>query len=305
MAILLFIFGYNFLKGSNLLNSKRIYYVKYDNVEGLAPSAPVTINGLQVGKVEQIGFADNKGGLVVTFSVDSDFQFSRKSIVQIYSSGFIGGNNLGIIPEYDQADTAVSGDTLTGVVEKGMLDGLVDTFEPLEASIKVTLARLDTVLQDIDEVLDEQAKADLKSAISNLDQTMRSVNGITDNMNQMMATNRVALERTLANLDTTTANFAKVSDSLAKIETTRMVADLEAAIGSFRAITDRMEKGEGSIGKLLYDEQLYDNLAGASFQLEQLLEDFKENPKRYVHFSVFGKKAQPYIEEENPDDVPE
>jgi phospholipid/cholesterol/gamma-HCH transport system substrate-binding protein len=153
--------------------------------------------------------------------------------------------------------------------------------------------------------LDEQAKADLKSAISNLDQTMRSVNGITDNMNQMMATNRVTLERTLANLDTTTANFAKVSDSLAKIETTRMVADLEAAIGSFRAITDRMEKGEGSIGKLLYDEQLYDNLAGASFQLEQLLEDFKENPKRYVHFSVFGKKAQPYIEEENPDDVPE
>ena len=305
MAILLFIFGYNFLKGSNLLNSKRIYYVKYDNVEGLAPSAPVTINGLQVGKVEQIGFADNKGGLVVTFSVDSDFQFSRKSIVQIYSSGFIGGNNLGIIPEYDQADTAVSGDTLTGVVEKGMLDGLVDTFEPLEASIKVTLARLDTVLQDIDEVLDEQAKADLKSAISNLDQTMRSVNGITDNMNQMMATNRVTLERTLANLDTTTANFAKVSESLAKIETTRMVADLEAAICSFRAITDRMEKGEGSIGKLLYDEQLYDNLAGASFQLEQLLEDFKENPKRYVHFSVFGKKAQPYIEEENPDDVPE
>lgn len=305
LAILLFIFGYNFLKGSNLLNSKRIYYVKYDNVEGLAPAAPVTINGLQVGKVEQIGFADNKGGLLVTFSVDSDFQFSRKSTVEIYSAGFIGGNNLGIVPEYDQNDTAVSGDTLNGTIQKGMLDGLVDTFEPLESSIRVTLARLDTVLYDINDVLDEKARNDLKEAIANLNKTMKSVNGITANVNGLMADNRESLDRTIANLDTTATNFARLSDSLAQIETSRMMADMEAAIGNFKSITDRMERGEGSVGKLLYDEELYDNLTGASLQLEQLLEDFKENPKRYVHFSVFGKKAEKYVEEMEKEEAEE
>ncbi|PQB04354.1 MlaD family protein [Aureitalea marina] len=300
-AILLFIFGYNFLKGSNLLNSKRIYYVLYENVDGLAPSAPVTINGLQVGRVEQINFANDQGGLVVTFSVDSDFQFSKESMVEIYSSGFISGNNLGIKPKYDINNIAVSGDTLTGTITKGMLDGLMDTFSPLEGSIRLTLARLDTVLYDIDDILNDETRNDLKSAIASLDATMASVKGITANTKSLLADNRESLDRTIQNLDTTTANFARISDSLAQIETAKIAADLQAVVDDFKQITTRIESGEGTVGKLLYDEALYDNLAGASKELEELLADFKENPKRYVHFSVFGKKAQPYeAEPQNP-----
>ena len=298
-AILLFIFGYNFLKGSNLLDSKRVFYVLYDSVEGLAPSAPVTINGLQVGRVEKIDFADQQGGLVVAFSVDSDFQFSKESIVEIYSSGFISGNNLGIKPEYDQNNLAVNGDTLKGVVSKGMLDGLMDTFTPLEGSIRMTLARLDTVLYDINDILNEETRKDLQSAIANLDATMISVKGITASANSMLNDNRESLDRTMKNLDTTTANFAAISDSLAQIETARIAADLQAVVDDFKQITSRLEEGEGTVGKLLYDDALYNNLTGASRELELLLEDFRENPKRYVHFSVFGKKAKPYEGSEN------
>lgn len=299
-AILLFIFGYNFLKGSNLLNSERIFFVKYDNVEGLAPSAPVTINGLQVGKVESIGFANTNGKLVVKFSVDSDFQFSRNSVVQIYSSGFIGGNNLGIVPEYDANNLAKSRDTLRGEVKKGMLDGLADTFEPLEASIRSTLIKLDTVLLGVSDVLDTDTRNNLKTSIANLNTTIRSFRDASANVNSLLTDNKDKLDRTFTNLDTTTENFAQLSDSLAQLEVGKMTKELEQVIGKFNDITTRIESGEGSVGKLLKDEALYDNLAGASEQLEALLEDMKLNPKRYVHFSLFGKRQKQY---ETPNDT--
>ena len=113
-------------------------------------------------------------------------------------------------------------------------------------------------------------------------------------MNSLLADNKDKLSNTFTNLDTTTENFAKFSDSLAQIETGKMMKDLQATIGKFNEITQKIDNGEGSVGKLLNDEKLYDNLAGASKQLEQLLEDMKLNPKRYVHFSLFGKRPKPY-----------
>ena len=137
-AILLLIFGYSFLKGTNLLEKHREFYVKYDNVEGLAQSAPVTINGLTVGKVQNITFANSKGGLVVKFTVEKDFDFSKNSIVRIYSSGLIGGKNLGIFPKYDEY-VAKSGDTLKGDVEDGMLTAVTKALGPLERKVNNTL----------------------------------------------------------------------------------------------------------------------------------------------------------------------
>ncbi len=120
-AILLLIFGYSFLKGTNLLDKNREFFVKYENVEGLSKAAPVTINGLIVGKILDINFANNEGGLIVKFTVEEDFDFSRSSIVRIYSAGLIGGKSLGVFPEYDASNLAKSGDTLRGETEDGML----------------------------------------------------------------------------------------------------------------------------------------------------------------------------------------
>lgn len=293
-GILLFIFGYNFLKNSNLFETDRIFYVKYDNVAGLAQSAPVTVNGLEVGQVKSIEFADKNGGLIVTFSVEKDFEFSKNSTVLIYSSGFIGGNNLGIIPANDGGATAKSGDTLLGNIQAGMIDGIMDKFVPLEKSLEHTLARLDTVLVGISDVMDEDTKKNLRSSISNLNQTMASFNGVARDMKSMLSTNKEKLNSTLSNLDTTAKNFAKLSDSLAQIEMGELVRNMETTISKLNNIAEGIDNGEGSVGKLLKDEELYDNLAGASKQLEQLLEDMKLNPKRYVHFSLFGKKPKQY-----------
>jgi phospholipid/cholesterol/gamma-HCH transport system substrate-binding protein len=279
---------------SSLLETDRVFYVKYENVAGLKPSAPVTINGLEVGQVKSIDFLNKKGGLLVKFSVEKDFEFSKSSVVQIYSSGLIGGNNLGILPVIDTAGKAKSGDTLTGEIQTGMIAGLMDKFVPLETSLKQTLAKLDTVLGGVTDILDEEGKANLRSSIANLNATMTSFSSVSRDMKSLLSTNKDKLNNTFANLDTTAENFAILSDSLAQLQTGELIRNMEATIGKLNSIAEGIDNGEGSVGKLLKDDKLYDNLSGASKQLEQLLEDMKLNPKRYVHFSLFGKRAKQY-----------
>lgn len=293
-AILLFVFGYSFLKGTNLFQDSRVFFVKYKNVEGLATSAPVTINGLNVGKVNDIKFADGNGGLVVKFTVDNAFVFSKTSKVRIYSDGLIGGKSLGIFLEYDPENIAKSGDTLSGAIDGGMLDAVTKALGPLEDRLTSTLISVDSMLLSVNDILDKDTRLHLKQAIQNLNGTMSSLNGASGKLNTLLANNAGKMDRTFTNLDEMSLNFSKFSDSLAQIQTGKLVADLQDVIGRFDAIVTGLDNGEGSVGKLLKDEKLYENLEGASKELEKLLEDVRLNPKRYVHVSVFGKKQKEY-----------
>lgn len=293
-AILLFVFGYSFLKGTNLFQDSRVFFVKYKNVEGLATSAPVTINGLNVGKVNDIRFADGNGGLVVKFTVDNAFVFSKSSKVRIYSDGLIGGKSLGIFLEYDPENIAKSGDTLSGAIDGGMLDAVTKALGPLENRLTSTLISVDSMLLSVNDILDKDTRLHLKQAIQNLNGTMSSLNGASKKLNTLLANNAGKMDRTFTNLDEMSLNFSKFSDSLAQIQTGKLVADLQDVIGRFDAIVTGLDNGEGSVGKLLKDEKLYENLEGASKELEKLLEDVRLNPKRYVHVSVFGKKQKEY-----------
>ncbi|OAB77940.1 MlaD family protein [Cochleicola gelatinilyticus] len=299
-AILLFIFGYSYLKGTNLLEKKRTFFVKYDNVEGLAKSAPVTINGLNVGKVQSIDFANREGGLIVEFALDEDFDFSKNSLVRIYSSGLIGGKSLGVFPVYDRENIAKSGDTLRGEIEDGMLSAVTKALGPLEKKVNNTLATVDTLLLAFTDVVDEPTRRDLKSAIKNLNATLNSLNGVSTKLNGVLAGNSDKLDRTFTNLDITAKNFATLSDSLSQLETGKLVTDLQDVVSRFDAIVEGIDNGEGTVGKLLKDEQLYENLEGASRQLEELMQDLKLNPKRYVHLSIFGRKNKEYEKPEDP-----
>lgn len=300
-AILLFIFGYSYLKGTNLLEKNRTFYVKYQNVEGLSKSAPVTINGLNVGKVQKIDFANASGGLIVEFTVEKDFEFSKNSLVRIYSSGLIGGKSLGIFPEYSSDNIAQSGDTLRGDIEDSMLSAVTKALGPLEKKVNNTLATVDTLLLSVTDIVDEKTRNNLKEAIANLNKTLNSFTGVSENLNQILANNSGKLDRTFTNLDITANNFAQISDSLSKLETGKLVEDLQNVVTRFEGIVEGIDNGEGTVGKLLKDDTLYQNLEGASRQLEELLQDVKLNPKRYVHISVFGKKNKEYEAPEDPD----
>jgi phospholipid/cholesterol/gamma-HCH transport system substrate-binding protein len=299
-TILLFIFGYSFLKGTNILDKDSTFFVTYDNVEGLAKASPVTINGLLVGKVKDITFLNNQGKLLVSFSItESDFEFSKNSLVRIYSSGLLGGKSLGLYPEYDPENRAVSGDTLVGNVEDDMLVAVTKALGPLEDKVNNTLVTLDVLLHSITDILDPKTRANLQKSIANLHTTMESLNGASSSLNGLLKENKTSLNKTFANLENMTTNFNSLSDSLSKLETGKLFSELQNVVTRFDTITSALEKGEGSMGKLLTDEQLYENLKGASKQLDELLEDVKLNPKRYLHISVFGKNNKPYEKPDN------
>jgi phospholipid/cholesterol/gamma-HCH transport system substrate-binding protein len=301
-TILLFIFGYSFLKGTNLLDKNRTFFVTYDNVEGLAKASPVTINGLTVGKVNDIEFLNNQGTLLVSFSIkEPDFEFSKNSSVRIYSSGLLGGKSLGLFPKYDVKNMAVSGDTLVGSVEDDMLVAVTKALGPLEDKVNSTLATLDVLLLSVTEVLDQKTRTNLQSAISNLNATMVSLNGASSSLDGLLNKNTEKLDRTFTNLDEMAVTFNALSDSLATLETGRLFSEFQSVVSRFNSIATGLEKGEGSMGKLLKDEQLYENLEGASKQLEALLQDIKLNPNRYIHISVFGKDNKEYKTPANPE----
>jgi phospholipid/cholesterol/gamma-HCH transport system substrate-binding protein len=289
-AILLLIYGYSFLKGSDLFSNERTFYVSYDNVAGLTVSAPVTINGYVVGQVNKIEFENDLGGLLVTFSINKDFNFSKNSIVRIYSTSVIGGNALAIIPEIDKDSIALDGDTLNGEIEKGMLESLTSGLKPLENRMYTTLSGLDSLLSSFNSVLNKDTKNNLKAAINSLTKTMYSFEDTASDLNSLLKENKPKLDSTFSYLETTSGNLAVFSDSLTQIDINTIATNLETTLESFNSIMNKFNNGEGSIGKLINDENLYGNLEAASKELEELLRDLKENPKRYVHISIFGKK---------------
>ncbi len=294
VSILLFIFGYNYLKGTDLLSKSKVFYVTYTNVGGLENAAPVTVNGYKIGKVLNIDFAPSGNALMVKFSVEKDFKFSKNSVVKLASGGFLGGKYLSIIPTESQQPEAKTGDMLKGEIEQGMIESMTTGLKPMEQKMNKVMTNIDSLLINLNNVLDTTTQQNLKQTIAGLNQTVKSFKTTSSNLNAILAENKTKLATTFTNLETTSSNFSKLSDSLAQLRIKPMMQDLQVTISKFKGIATQLESGEGSVGKLLKDEKLYDNLEGASKQLEQLLEDMKLHPKRYVHFSLFGKKPKEY-----------
>ncbi|WP_046758515.1 MlaD family protein [Kordia jejudonensis] len=301
-SILLYV-GISYLMSKSLLSTDRIFYTEYNDVGGLVPSTKVSINGNAVGKIQDIQLQPS-GKSIVTLSLEHDFQFSKNSIVQLQENGFIGGKSLAILLKKDNAAIAVSGDTLPSVVQVGMIDGFKNQFTPLQAKMERMIVSADSLLTAVNTILDVETRNNIKNSISELNTTITSFKRASNTLNSILDTNKEKLDNTFANVDNITANLSKVSDSLASLELNKTIKKLQATISDFDAIVIGIENGEGSVGKLLKDEALYNNLTGASLQLEELLQDMKLNPKRYVHFSLFGKRAKQYEKPKEEDNTP-
>ena len=294
-GILLFIFIFNYLKGENLLSNARKITAVYDNVEGLASSAAVTINGHAIGKVQDIRFTeDGSGKLEVVMLVDSDFKFSKNSTAQLYESGLIGGKAIAIIPAFDGAENVVSGDVLGSSVKPGLTELVNQRLTPLQEKIETVMVSADQLLTNVNSVFDAETKTNLKGSIAQLKQTITSFETTSNALNGLLEDNKSSITSTLNNFSGISEDLSEVSTSLADANLKETINGLQSTITNFDALLNDIEQGEGSVGKLMKDEGLYNNLEGALGQLEALLEDMKLNPKRYVHFSLFGKKNKTY-----------
>ncbi len=299
-GILLFIFIFYYLKGENILdNSKKISAI-YDNVEGLAPSAAVTINGHKIGKVQSIHFTnDLSGKLNVNMLIDSDFEFSKNSTAQLYEAGLIGGKAIAIIPAFDGAPNVESGDLLSSDVKPGLTDLVNQRLTPLQEKMETMMVSADTLLVNLNSLFDAQTKSNIKSSIAELSTTIASFKSTSESLNDLVVDNSSSIGQTITNFNKISEDLTSLSTSLAAADFDTIMADLKSTISSFNQLLSAIENGEGSVGKLMKDEAVYNNLEGATKQLEELLEDMKLNPKRYMHFSLFGKKAKQYDSEGN------
>lgn len=301
MGIVCVIFGYSFLKSTPLFDDSITLYAVYNHVGGLQPGTAVSINGYNVGKVNDIRFKDAKGNLLVTFSVKKEFAFSRNSTVELYDTGIIGGKALQINPIFDESPNASKKDTLKTMIRPGLTELAQQKLTPLFEKIESAVSDADSVLLNVNEVLDTKTKKDLRQAITGLSELMTSLKASGEILNKILKNNEQKLDGSLTNFEVLTSNFAKLSDSINNAGLGRTLASLESTVANLDKLLGHIEKGDGTLGKLMKDEELYGNLNNASRELDLLLQDFRLNPKRYVNVSVFGKKQKDYaVPDEDP-----
>ena len=298
-AILLFIWGYSFLKGRDLLNDYKTFYVVYDNVEGLTPSAEVTLNGLKIGRVRSIKLDETSGMLLVELQIKTNFPISKSSEASIYEPGFISGKQIAIYPNFSDKSIAVDGDRLIGNVKLGLTATVSKKMIPIQEKLEKIMFNADNLIIGVNNVLDKQGQANLKVSLSELSKTIIEFRKATTNINAILDENKAQVKGVVSNFNKISHDFSEISDSLNKADLGKTVRNLNNTLAKVDGIMSGLESGKGSMGKLLTDEVLYKNLTGASKELELLLADLKNNPKRYVHLSVFGRKATPYVAPKN------
>jgi phospholipid/cholesterol/gamma-HCH transport system substrate-binding protein len=294
-TILLFIWGYSFIKGKDLLDKYKTFYVQYDNVEGLSPSASVTINGLVVGKVTKITLDKNTGKLFVQLQLKTDFPISKSSTAVIYKPGFIDGKQIAIHPNLADKSVSADGQFLIGTAELEITEVLKQQLLPLQTKFEKVMQNADNLLTGINNVLDNKGQQDLKLSLSELSKTMEQFHNASSSLNTILDDNKGQIKGVVTNLNKVSSDFSKISDSLNKADLGKTAKNLQKTLENVDKMMANIQAGKGTVGKLVNDEALYTNLAKTSKELELLLEDVRLHPTRYVNVSVFGKKNKPYV----------
>ena len=288
-ALALFIWGFNYLKGKDIFKSYHTYYAILDNVEGVVQSTPVTLKGIQIGTVDDLRFYNGIQKTMMVLNIDSHYNFAKDSKIKVYGGNIMGGKSVAIIPGTANI-MAKDGDTLPIMKMPGMFDLVNERITPLQNKLERILTSTDTLLWGINNVFNIQTQKHLTSTIADLSVTMNRLKRSSIKLNEFIEQNQAHLNRSLANVDKITDNFAQLSDSLKQIKIKYLVKQINQSVAKLNTSLDKLNKGDGTMAKLMNDKKLYDNLERSTKELELLLKDLREHPKRYVHFSLWGRK---------------
>jgi phospholipid/cholesterol/gamma-HCH transport system substrate-binding protein len=312
VTLTLFIISVNFIKGKDLFNRNRTFYAVYDATSGIQDAASVTVSGLEVGKVTDMKFlTKNSKKVLIELTVFNKVFIPSNSVARITSLDLLGTKNIEIIFS-DSKTEALDGDTLIGGSQMSLTEEVNRQVAPIKLKAENLLSSLDTMVTVLQSVFNSETRKSINASFKSIQSTLSNLESTSYNMDTLVYGQRKRLERIMFNVESITENFRKndenisnilsnfslISDTLAKANLAGTLANVNNVLSAVDAITTKIKKGEGSLGLLVNDQKLYDNLNKSAAQLNQLIEDMKLNPYRYVNFSVFppSKKRMGYTE---------
>ncbi len=301
------IWGINFLKGRQILQSSQVYYGVYNRIDGLQESAHVLLNGFKVGVVEKITLQDNQPlKLIVQFSLDRDIKLPQNTVAQIYSADLMGSKAIRLVTQPDSLFHH-RGDTLATSIEGDLKEQVSMQVLPLKKKAEDLMSDLQQAIEMIKMIFNEENRKNIEGSFKGIRSTISNLEKTSGTLDTLVVSQKGRLEHILANVESISSNFrnknaqlsniisnfSSISDTLAKTSFSSTLAETNNALRSFNAVMVKVSNGEGTLGQLIKNDSLYNNLDSAARHLDLLLKDINTHPKRYVHFSVFGKKEKP------------
>ncbi len=303
--------GINFLKGKNIFSPNHLYYAVFRSVDGLKNTDAVLINGFKVGLVKNIEFHDLKSGRFrVSLLINKKYSIPKNTIAKLVSTNVMGGKAIKLEVAPDSLYYS-PGDTLPTSIEVGLLDQLAYQMSPVKERAETMMEELSKTLVVLQQVLNEDNREQLSQGISHLNKSLYNIERISNGLDTLINTPGSSLRTTMSNIESITGNIRKnnnditktiknlsrISDSLSQSNLSHTIAKLDSSLTQLHAIMALINSGKGTLGKLIHNDTLYQNLESASQNLDLLIKDMKTNPKRYVNFSVIDLSRTKYIEE--------
>ena len=304
VTIGVFIYGFNFLKGTDIFSSRDTYYAVYPEISGIVEANPVQVNGFKVGRVKKIELLDTSGRLLVTMSIsDQRLRITKGTVARIVSSDLLGAKAIELVLGKSNA-YAKNGDTLASEIDPSLQQSVEGAIKPLKDKAEKLIASIDSIMVVVQAVFDKNTRENLSKSFDNIKHALETFDHTSMRLDTMMAEERTkisvifskveSIASNLAanndNISNALKNFSSLSDTLAKARLSKTIENANIALASIANVMDKINKGEGSAGLLIKDDKLYKNINASSASLDSLLIDMNENPWRY--FSLYGKKKR-------------
>ena len=292
IGIMMSVFSYNYLKGINLFDKSRKFTISYEKVDGLSISNPVTMNGFKIGKVQKINFnPNNTRELLVDILIDNDVVFPKTSVAELYETGLIGGKAIAIIPDYENDSTiAFDGDQLKGIIKPGLTELVNQILPQVQLQIEAVMKNAEIVFKNINTLFDEDTKQELRSSIEDFSNLTKSLSETSNEISSLITNNSENISFAISDFKKASNNIKSISESISSKEVSEISSNLNTLVNNLNSISKSLKYSEGTVGQLINDKSIYNNLENATEKLNILIEDIKLNPDRYINFSVFGRK---------------